>query len=915
MVRRPSHLDEPAIAESGSRPPRRHRAAAVAILLLLAIIVLPPFININRFRRGIIRSISAGLGRPVQASSVELQLFPLPGFVLHNFTVAEDPAYGAEPVMTAASVTAIPRASTLWHRRVEIATLRFDTPSVNLVRNASGEWNFQSLLRNSPVLHRGNFPAASSDASAGTPVPFPYVEASSARINIKLDREKLPFSLEQANLSFWKESANQWRIRIRARPVRTDLTVAATGELRAEGSLTTAGALILSPLQARIEWRRVQLGEISRLLSGEDDGWRGTVDWTAHAGGTLQQMTIASDITVEEFRRAEFIPSSEMDLAAHCQAQYALARRQLSALDCDAPAGDGYLRLRQVQPTQPGNPASLRFAVEKVPAGFFLDLLRHVHPGVAAAAAADGEVNGEWNCDGLAVFAPSCHGAFRTTTIHLTLPHLDHPVALTPLELLSGVSQEGDKAVTPGQPATPQMQLRLMPAHLSLGGPTPLTLSGVVAADGFSLQLQGPASLESLGSLGAAFRVPGIPHSAGAGEIQSLRGAAQLAVTLDGHWLPRSAANPDSATPDATQTWRQSAFAPTQWSGVLQVHAAQLRLLQLPGTVQLASAQVNFSPAGIEWTGIDAAWGHNDVQGSVQWQPGCPQPPSNCGAQFSLHTRLLDLRRLQAAWQAGNSSSFLDQMNPWADRSPRWNHLSGTVTANVLSLGKIQMKNVRADLRLQDRTAELEAISGEIFGGTLAGSPDSHLPATPTGTVRWDDGTLSYWLRLQLQRIQPDRVGALWQEHWGPGTADVQLNLETRGRTASQLAQNATGNFDVLWKNGAFHPSGEANAAAAPWLSRFQLWQAKGAIRQQALVLTSSRLQLARIDAEKQRIAPSQAVTGNIAFSRDLHLRLAPSGIEISGSLSAPVLARAGQSSAPGSPSMPPAPIAAPPAQ
>ncbi len=317
----------------------RHVLTAAVLLLLLAVVV-PPFINIGRFRRSIIRSISAGLGRPVEARAVELQLFPLPGFVLHNLTISEDPAFGAEPVMAAETVTAILRPSTLWHARVEIATLRFDTPSVNLVRNAQGQWNFESLLRNSPALRRRK------GAAHSMPMPFPYVEATDARINFKFGAEKLPFSLEQANLALWKESRHDWHMRIKARPVRTDLTVEDAGEIRGEGELRTGGILMNAPIRASLQWRRVQLGEISRLLHGEDDGWRGTVDWTARATGTLADATVVSDIGVDEFRRAEFVPASEMDLSAHCKARYVRDNRGLDSVQCDAPVGDGKLLLR-----------------------------------------------------------------------------------------------------------------------------------------------------------------------------------------------------------------------------------------------------------------------------------------------------------------------------------------------------------------------------------------------------------------------------------------------------------------------------------------------------------------------------------------------------------------------------------------
>ena len=270
---------------------------AAFVLLVLAIVV-PPFVNINRFRHIIVQSISAGLDRPVYANAVELTLFPRPAFVLHHLTVAEWPAYGAEPVIMAETVTASLRASTLWHRRVEIASLHFDAPSVNLARDSNGQWNFESLMSTSPVLR---LPGTSSTApSSANPPPFPYVEATDARINFKRAAEKLPFSLEAADLAFWK-AGNEWHVRIKARPVRTDLPNVDTGQILGEATVKTSGALMDAPIQVSLEWRRGQFGEISRLLHGEDRGWRGSVDWTAKVQGTLAKALVTTDIQVEEF--------------------------------------------------------------------------------------------------------------------------------------------------------------------------------------------------------------------------------------------------------------------------------------------------------------------------------------------------------------------------------------------------------------------------------------------------------------------------------------------------------------------------------------------------------------------------------------------------------------------------------------
>ena len=57
-------------------------AAVLAIVLAL---LLPPFINVNRYRSRVAGAISRALGREVTVSNLEFKLLPRPGVVLYNF--------------------------------------------------------------------------------------------------------------------------------------------------------------------------------------------------------------------------------------------------------------------------------------------------------------------------------------------------------------------------------------------------------------------------------------------------------------------------------------------------------------------------------------------------------------------------------------------------------------------------------------------------------------------------------------------------------------------------------------------------------------------------------------------------------------------------------------------------------------
>lgn len=924
-----------------------------AFALLVLAIVVPPFVNINRFRHIIVQSISAGLDRPVYANAVELTLFPRPAFVLHHLTVAEWPAYGAEPVIMAETVTASLRASTLWHRRVEIASLHFDAPSVNLARDSNGQWNFESLISNSPVLR---LPGTSSTApSSANPPPFPYVEATDARINFKRGAEKLPFSLEAADLAFWKESGNEWHVRIKARPVRTDLPNADTGQILGEATVKTSGALMDAPIQVSLEWRRGQFGEISRLLHGEDRGWRGSVDWTANVQGTLAKALVTTDIQVEEFRRAEFIPPSEMDLAAHCQAVYVHADRRLDAIDCDAPVGGGHLFVKSdvrdssptgnaghsvyLQQPQSENPPSVQVTLQHISAGFFLELLRHVHPGVAADASVSGEVNGDANCEwrGFQTLN-ACSGELRSTPLALSLPHVEQPLHLSPMRVSSvAVTRGSDKISGSRRPVKKTNRSHetgstvsagrvwtLAPSHVSLTGATPASVSGTFTSSGIALNIDGPVDLTELNRFARALNSPIISSG-----IHSIRGTGQMVLTLQSNWLPET--NPAVLVEAGNQANLATAavpwFVPSQWSGTLQIHNAILQLGSFPGTFQIAAAQVDLTPTGVEWTGLTGTYAHMPFDGSIGWQTSCPTSRPPCVRSFTLHTSNLNVDRLQAALRhTGADSGLLGELNPWAAGVPELPAISGTFNADLLSVGKLSLKNASLQLHLQGHRAELVAISGVLFGGTLTGNPDNALVAVSgggaavqpgqaavssqentmesgAGWAQWGDGAPIYSLRATLQNIQPDLVAAIWHEKWGQGTATAEIRLKTRGWSTGELAQNASGNFAINWWEGTLAASLPATAnstataeslgsiASGDNVTRFQRLHAVGSIRNRMLMLNSGQLDLA--NPSPRRRTPSsatQALSGTVTFSRLLDLRLQPSGISITGPIDTPIM-------------------------
>jgi len=178
------------------------RIVAAAALIVLALFLLRP--GASRLKSRIVSSISSGVGRPVEVGSVHLRLLPRPGFDLENLVVYDDPAFGAEPMLRASEVTAALRLTSLVRGRLEISRLDLTEPSLNLVHGAGGRWNLEALLERTAHIPLAPTGKAKSEPRLG----FPYIEATSARINFKSGPEKKPYALTNADFSLWQDSEN-----------------------------------------------------------------------------------------------------------------------------------------------------------------------------------------------------------------------------------------------------------------------------------------------------------------------------------------------------------------------------------------------------------------------------------------------------------------------------------------------------------------------------------------------------------------------------------------------------------------------------------------------------------------------------------------------------------------------------------
>ena len=815
--------------------------AGAALLLLL--LVLPPFINVNRYRSDVAGAIGRGLGRPVTVGSVRLRLFPQPGFSLSNVAVADDPALSAEPLLRADEVSASLRLSSLWRGRLEIARLSLTDPSLNLVRGENGRWNLQPLLERAARV-----PAApTAKASPESRLRFPYIEADGGRINLKIGQEKIAYALTDADFALWLASEDQWEMRLQARPLRTDTNISDTGTLRVSGTIARGRPWRDTLLALRLELEDAQLGQLTRLIYGRDRGWRGTLAATASVVGSPASLAAVSDLSVDDFRRYDLAGGGSLRLRSHCSARIDGPQQRFSMLQCVSPVGGGYVAVKGELTGLP-HPSSysLSIAAENLPANAVVNLLRHMKKDLPDDLAAAGSLEASFDLrKGQPGEPDAWAGAGATSDLRLRSRILDEPLALGQLRF--AVARPGASRHAPRLSSALPWTIAVAPFEVDLDGSEPATAQASFSRSAYQIQLQGDARLPRVMQLARAL---GLPATAA-----SLSGFARLNLQLSGSW---------------------SGFAPPLVTGSAQLRDVTASISRLAAPLEINSATAVLSPQELQLEDVAAAFPglRLGFAGSLRLPRRCLSAPQ-CPVEFDLRSDQLSLDDLNRLL----NPSF--RRRPWYDLlasnssgagTLRRLRAQGSLRVSRLQLRSLTARNVTAKVQWEDGILQVSDLKADLLGGKHDGS----LRADFTGSEP------AYDFSGALTRVSLDQLSTLMRDPWASGHADATYRATAVGWDAARLLASATGSLSFDWRDGSLPHL--ALAAGTPAL-RLRRFAGRITLGDRTLTLSKARLDTA---------AASYQVTGTTSFARELKLVLAADGkhaFNISGTLERPRVA------------------------
>ena len=148
----------------------------VAILMILAVVAFVATINPNDYRGTIQARLEQHLNRKIELGNMNLGLFPL-SFRVTYLSISDDPRFNSSrPFIQSEGLSVSVKLLPLLSKSVQIDSLALQRPSVELIKNGNGVWNFASLGREAS----GEPPTRPTGTAKAPPETAPSSSSSSS---------------------------------------------------------------------------------------------------------------------------------------------------------------------------------------------------------------------------------------------------------------------------------------------------------------------------------------------------------------------------------------------------------------------------------------------------------------------------------------------------------------------------------------------------------------------------------------------------------------------------------------------------------------------------------------------------------------------------------------------------------------
>ena len=292
----------------------------IAVVLVAAVAAIPLFVNANTFRPAIERELASTLGRNVKVGDLSLSVFS--GRMLSkDLSVADDPSFSATPFLTAKTLRiGVSLRALVFSHELELRGFQIESPQINLIRAANGNWNFSSIGRriNASGKPLGGAPANTASGSSRSAVPAvpPFsvalIEVENGRVAVTtLPAQGEPSVYEHVNITVRNFSfASQF-------PFELSANLPGDGALSVKGKLgpISSDDVATTPAEAKISLKH--LDPVAAGFLNPDAGVSLVADVETHAVSDGKALTANGTAELQnlKLRKGATPASKPIDIA------------------------------------------------------------------------------------------------------------------------------------------------------------------------------------------------------------------------------------------------------------------------------------------------------------------------------------------------------------------------------------------------------------------------------------------------------------------------------------------------------------------------------------------------------------------------------------------------------------------------
>ena len=280
------------------------------VVVIVALFVFAATFDVNKYHGTIQSELEKRLGRQVTLGNMHLSVLP-PSFKVENPAIAEDPRFSSDtPFVKAQQLDVSVKLLPLLHKQVELNSLTLQRPSVNLIKNGSGVWNFASIGHPAGQTSQPPETPSKQPPSATPPKASPSTSSeqqfSLGELNVRdgqisvLDQQKskTPSIYDHIDVTLKNFSPDN--------PFTVDASVHMAGagsqeaRLQGRGGPINNGDPAATPFRGTLTLKQISLGDVSKFLNSPAlNGTDGTISGETKINSESGKLTAQGETKIQ----------------------------------------------------------------------------------------------------------------------------------------------------------------------------------------------------------------------------------------------------------------------------------------------------------------------------------------------------------------------------------------------------------------------------------------------------------------------------------------------------------------------------------------------------------------------------------------------------------------------------------------